>query len=62
MEKISKFNKYKINIFHSANVPSKCTNVGEKPIFINFWGKKRSNWEKFKKKLLRASTRDHDPL
>ena len=30
------------------------------PIFITFPGKKRSNWEKIKKKLLQASTADHD--
>ena len=30
------------------------------PIFITFPGKKRSNGEKIKKKLLRASTADHD--
>ena len=35
--------------------------MGKKPIFIIFGGKKRSNWKKFKKRLLRASTRDHDP-
>ena len=29
-------------------------------IFITFSGKKRSNWKKIKKKLLRASTADHD--
>ena len=32
----------------------------ENPIFITFSGKKRSNWEKIKKKLVRASTADHD--
>ena len=30
------------------------------PIFITFSGKKRSNWKKIKKKLLQASTADHD--
>ena len=30
------------------------------PIFITFSGKKRSNWKNFLKKLLRASTADHD--
>ena len=30
------------------------------PIFITFSGKKRSNWKKIKKQLLRASTADHD--
>ena len=30
------------------------------PIFITFSGKKRSNWKEIKKKLLRASTADHD--
>ena len=30
------------------------------PIFITFSGKKRSNWEKIKKKLFWASTADHD--
>ena len=30
------------------------------PIFITFSGKKRSNGEKIKKKLFRASTADHD--
>ena len=34
--------------------------MGKKPIFIIFWRKKRSNWEKFKKRLLWASTRAHD--
>ena len=38
--------------------------IGEKcaknPIFITFSGKKRSNWKKIKKKMLRASTADHD--
>ena len=29
------------------------------PIFITFSGKKRSNWEKIQKKLVRASTADH---
>ena len=29
-------------------------------IFITFSGKKRSNWKKIKKKLLQASTADHD--
>ena len=29
------------------------------PIFITFSGKKRSNWEKIKKKLVRASIADH---
>ena len=28
-------------------------------IFITFPGKKRSNWEKIQKKLVRASTVDH---
>ena len=36
--------------------------MGKKPIFIIFGGKKRSNWKKFKKTLMRASTRDHDPF
>ena len=36
--------------------------MGKKPIFIIFGGKKRSNWKKFKKRLLWASTRDHDPF
>ena len=31
----------------------------KKPIFITFPGKKRSNWEKILKKLVRASTVDH---
>ena len=30
------------------------------PIFITFSGKKRSNWKEIKKKLLQASTADHD--
>ena len=30
------------------------------PIFITFCGKKRSNWKEIKKKLLQASTADHD--
>ena len=30
------------------------------PTFITFSGKKRSNWKKIKKKLVRASTADHD--
>ena len=32
----------------------------KKPYFITFSGKKRSNWKKILKKLLRASTADHD--
>ena len=35
-------------------------NVQKIPIFIIFSGKKRSNWKEIKKKLLRASTADHD--
>ena len=49
-----------MNPFHSPNVPSQYRNVQENPIFITFPGKKRSNWEKIQKQLLRASTADHD--
>ena len=35
-------------------------NVQKIPIFIIFSRKKRSNWKEIKKKLLQASTADHD--
>ena len=35
-------------------------NVQKTPSLITFSGKKRSNWKKIKKKLLQASTADHD--
>ena len=49
------------NFFGVGSLIRACTG-GKKPYFYHFWGKERSNWKKFKKRLLQASTRDHDPF